>query len=211
LPTEGRRGRRSVGKRQAIGGWARDGTDNRPCRSLHCGHPARPSPVGEAPSRVGQRLSRSLFWLICKAVQVVRVCEISCLTLLACRSGHQVLDPVRGGHLDGEPRVEPGHGVAPRELPRDCHRFVVPKVPAVVLAGVVIIVAASTGSLRRFERTASALCIGSLIVIPLYVIVHPPAGEVARNVALRMYSASSIPFIARSGGRRPSTPCSPDS
>jgi len=57
----------------------------------------------------------------------------------------------------------------------------VPKVPAVVLSGVVIIVAASTGSLRRFERTALALCIGSLVVIPLYVMVHPPAGEVARG------------------------------
>ncbi|MGO9197194.1 MAG: NRAMP family divalent metal transporter [Acidimicrobiales bacterium] len=57
----------------------------------------------------------------------------------------------------------------------------VPKVPAVVLAGVVIIVAASTGSLRRFERTALGLCIGSLIVIPLYLMVHPPAGQVARD------------------------------
>lgn len=60
----------------------------------------------------------------------------------------------------------------------------VPKVPAVILASVVIIVTASTGSLRRFERTALALCIGSLVVIPLYVMVHPPAGEVARNLAL---------------------------
>jgi Mn2+/Fe2+ NRAMP family transporter len=60
----------------------------------------------------------------------------------------------------------------------------VPKIPAVVLAGVVIIVAASTGSLRRFERTALALCIGSLVVIPLYIIVHPPAGEVGRNFVL---------------------------
>jgi NRAMP (natural resistance-associated macrophage protein)-like metal ion transporter len=60
----------------------------------------------------------------------------------------------------------------------------VPKVPAVILAGVVIIVAASTGSLRRFERTALTLCIGSLVVIPLYVMVHPPAGEVVRNFAL---------------------------
>ncbi len=60
----------------------------------------------------------------------------------------------------------------------------VPKFPAVILAGVVIIVAASTGSLRRFERTALTLCIGSLVVIPLYVIVHPPAGEVARNFLL---------------------------
>jgi len=55
----------------------------------------------------------------------------------------------------------------------------VPKVPAVILAGLVIILAASTGSLRRFERTALALCIGSLIVIPLYLMVHPPAGQVA--------------------------------
>jgi len=60
----------------------------------------------------------------------------------------------------------------------------VPKVAAVVLAGVVIVVAASTGSLRRFERTALALCIGSLMVIPLYVMVHPPAGQVARDFAL---------------------------
>ena len=60
----------------------------------------------------------------------------------------------------------------------------VPKVPAVILASVVIIAAASTGSLRAFERTALALCIGSLIVIPLYVIVHPSAGEVARNFAI---------------------------
>jgi len=60
----------------------------------------------------------------------------------------------------------------------------VPKVPAVILAGVVIVVAASTGSLRRFERTAIALCIGSLLVIPLYVIVHPPSGEVARNFVI---------------------------
>jgi NRAMP (natural resistance-associated macrophage protein)-like metal ion transporter len=60
----------------------------------------------------------------------------------------------------------------------------VPKSAAVVLAAVVIIVAASTGSLRRFERTAMALCIGSLLVIPLYVLVHPPAGEVARNFAV---------------------------
>jgi Mn2+/Fe2+ NRAMP family transporter len=57
----------------------------------------------------------------------------------------------------------------------------VPKFPAVVLAGVVIVGAASTGSLRRFERTAIALCIGSLVVIPLYVMVHPAAGTMARD------------------------------
>lgn len=58
------------------------------------------------------------------------------------------------------------------------------KVPAVVLAGVIIIAAASTGSLRRFERTALALCFGSLLVIPLYVLVHPPAAQVASGFFL---------------------------
>jgi Mn2+/Fe2+ NRAMP family transporter len=57
-----------------------------------------------------------------------------------------------------------------------------PKFPAVVLAGVVIIGAASTGSLRRFERTAIALCAASLVVIPLYVLAHPPAAQMAHDV-----------------------------
>ncbi len=60
----------------------------------------------------------------------------------------------------------------------------VPKVPAVILAGAFIIAAASTGSFRRFERTAMTLCIGSLVVVPLYVIVHPPAGQMVHNFAL---------------------------
>ncbi len=53
----------------------------------------------------------------------------------------------------------------------------VPKVVAVILAGLVIVLAASTGSLRRFERMAMIFCVGSLLLIPLYVIAHPPAGQ----------------------------------
>src|SRR5215468_9700813 len=49
----------------------------------------------------------------------------------------------------------------------------VPKIVAVILASVVIVVAASTGSLRRFERMAMALCAGSLLLVPLYVLAHP--------------------------------------
>jgi NRAMP (natural resistance-associated macrophage protein)-like metal ion transporter len=55
----------------------------------------------------------------------------------------------------------------------------VPKVLAVILAGLVIVVAASTGSFRRFERMAVALCAGSLLLVPLYVLAHPPAGQMA--------------------------------
>ncbi len=57
----------------------------------------------------------------------------------------------------------------------------VPKIAAVVLASLVIVVAASTGSLRRFERMAMALCVGSLLLIPLFVLAHPPAGQLARG------------------------------
>jgi Mn2+/Fe2+ NRAMP family transporter len=54
-----------------------------------------------------------------------------------------------------------------------------PKVPSVVLAGVVIVAAASTGSFRRFERICLVLVAGSLILIPIYVMVHPPSGQMA--------------------------------
>jgi NRAMP (natural resistance-associated macrophage protein)-like metal ion transporter len=56
-----------------------------------------------------------------------------------------------------------------------------PKIVAVVLAGFVIVAAASTGSFRRFERVAVAFCAGSLLLIPLYLLAHPPAGQMARG------------------------------
>lgn len=42
-----------------------------------------------------------------------------------------------------------------------------PKVPAVILAGGVIVAAAFTGSFRRFERIAMIFCVGSLLLIPI--------------------------------------------
>jgi Mn2+/Fe2+ NRAMP family transporter len=55
----------------------------------------------------------------------------------------------------------------------------VPRIVAVILAGLVIIAAASTGSFRRFERVAMFFCAGSLLLIPVYVLAHPPAAQVA--------------------------------
>jgi Mn2+/Fe2+ NRAMP family transporter len=60
----------------------------------------------------------------------------------------------------------------------------VPKIVAVLIASLVIVVAASTGSLRRFERMAMALCAGSLLLVPLYVLAHPPAGQMATGFVL---------------------------
>src|SRR6201996_2842902 len=59
----------------------------------------------------------------------------------------------------------------------------VPKLVAVLLAAGVILAAAFTGSFRRFERIAVALCAGSLLLIPLFLVSHPSGAAMARGFA----------------------------
>jgi NRAMP (natural resistance-associated macrophage protein)-like metal ion transporter len=54
----------------------------------------------------------------------------------------------------------------------------------VIAAAVVIMVAASTGNFRRFERFALLLCFGSLLLVPIYLLAHPPLGQVARDLVV---------------------------
>jgi NRAMP (natural resistance-associated macrophage protein)-like metal ion transporter len=56
-----------------------------------------------------------------------------------------------------------------------------PKIPSVILAVCLVVGAASTGSFRRFERICLFLVAGSLVLIPIYVIVHPPLGSIAKD------------------------------
>ncbi|MFF3365263.1 Nramp family divalent metal transporter [Streptomyces misionensis] len=56
-----------------------------------------------------------------------------------------------------------------------------PKAAAVVLAAVIIIASAFTGSFRRFERVAMTLCAASLLLVPIYFIVHPHASQMAAD------------------------------
>jgi Mn2+/Fe2+ NRAMP family transporter len=56
-----------------------------------------------------------------------------------------------------------------------------PKLIAVVLAACVIMAAAFTGSFRRFERIAVTFCAGSLLLIPLFLVVHPSGAQMARG------------------------------
>jgi NRAMP (natural resistance-associated macrophage protein)-like metal ion transporter len=63
-----------------------------------------------------------------------------------------------------------------------------PKVAAVGLAAAVIIGAACTGSFRRFERIAVGLCGGSLLLIPIYFLSHPAAGQMIHG-----YTYPAIP------------------
>ncbi|HET9654006.1 MAG TPA: NRAMP family divalent metal transporter [Kineosporiaceae bacterium] len=57
-----------------------------------------------------------------------------------------------------------------------------PKVPGVVIATVVVIAAASTGSFQRFERVCLFLVAGSLVLVPIMFLVHPPFGQVAHDL-----------------------------
>jgi Mn2+/Fe2+ NRAMP family transporter len=59
-----------------------------------------------------------------------------------------------------------------------------PKLPSVIAAGAVIVAAASTGSFRRFERVVITLCAGSLLLIPVALLLHPTAGQMAGGFLL---------------------------
>ena len=70
----------------------------------------------------------------------------------------------------------------------------VPKYLAVALAALVIMAAASTGSFRRFERIAVTFCVGSLLLIPLYFLLHPSAGQMAHG-----FTTPSLPAYGSNG------------
>ncbi|GAC1339685.1 MAG: divalent metal cation transporter [Acetobacteraceae bacterium] len=59
-----------------------------------------------------------------------------------------------------------------------------PKLWGVLLAAGVTMLAASTGDFRRFERFSLALCLGSLLLVPIVFMVHPPVGEIARDLLI---------------------------
>jgi len=56
-----------------------------------------------------------------------------------------------------------------------------PKIPGVIAAVVLVIASVSTGSFRRFERVSLVLVAGSFTLIPIFLAVHPPASQLARD------------------------------
>jgi len=56
-----------------------------------------------------------------------------------------------------------------------------PKLWGVIAAAAVTMLAATTGDFRRFERFALMLCLGSLLLVPVVLMAHPPVGEIARD------------------------------
>ena len=56
-----------------------------------------------------------------------------------------------------------------------------PTIPGVIVAALFVILAASTGSFRKFERVCLILVVGSLTVIPIVLMTHPRLGQVAHD------------------------------
>jgi NRAMP (natural resistance-associated macrophage protein)-like metal ion transporter len=51
----------------------------------------------------------------------------------------------------------------------------------VSIAAAVIMGAASTGNFRRFERFSLILVFASLLLVPVFIIIHPPVGQMAQD------------------------------
>lgn len=66
-----------------------------------------------------------------------------------------------------------------------------PKVASVILAAAIIIASAFTGSFRRFERVAITLCAGSLLLVPVYFLVHPKSSQMGHDFVVPVIPGGS--------------------
>jgi Mn2+/Fe2+ NRAMP family transporter len=64
------------------------------------------------------------------------------------------------------------------------HYLGLPRELGVIASAAIIIAAAGTGDFRRFERFSLLLVFGSLLLIPVFIWVHPPIGEIAHGLAV---------------------------
>jgi len=60
----------------------------------------------------------------------------------------------------------------------------VPRVWGIAAAAGIVISAASTGSFRRFERFSLALCFFSLLLVPIFVMAHPPLAVIGHDLVV---------------------------
>jgi Mn2+/Fe2+ NRAMP family transporter len=61
------------------------------------------------------------------------------------------------------------------------------KATGVIVSAALIVIAVSTGNFRRFERFAMVLVFASLLLVPLYIMVHPPLAQVARDLVVPQF------------------------
>jgi NRAMP (natural resistance-associated macrophage protein)-like metal ion transporter len=65
----------------------------------------------------------------------------------------------------------------------------------VTIAAALTIAAASTGNFRRFERFALSLCFGSLLLVPIFLMAHPPIGPMTRDLLVPGLPAGKLSDI----------------
>ena len=71
--------------------------------------------------------------------------------------------------------------------------FGLPKIAGVAVAAVLVMAGAATGNFRRFERFALVLCFGSLLLIPVLLMVHAPIGQATHDFFIpRMPKGSDL-------------------
>ena len=66
------------------------------------------------------------------------------------------------------------------------------KATGVIVSAALIMIAVSTGNFRRFERFAMLLVFASLLLIPIYFMVHPPLMQVARDLVVPQIPAGKL-------------------
>jgi Mn2+/Fe2+ NRAMP family transporter len=67
-----------------------------------------------------------------------------------------------------------------------------PKEIGVIVAAAIIMFSVSTGDFRRFERFAVFLVAGSLLLVPVIIMVHPPIGQIARDFFIPKMPEGSV-------------------
>jgi len=60
----------------------------------------------------------------------------------------------------------------------------IPQIPGIIVSAGAVIAAVSTGSFRRFERLSLILVVGSFLLIPIFLMVHPPLGQIGHNFVI---------------------------
>ena len=59
-----------------------------------------------------------------------------------------------------------------------------PRAWGILVAAGIVVASASTGDFRRFERFSLALCFVSLLLVPVFVMAHPPLGTVGYDLVV---------------------------
>lgn len=143
-------------------------------------------------TQAGQTYGTTLLWTMILLIPVLYVCQEMVARLGAVTGvGHARLIFERFGRFWGAFSVIDLFALNALTIVTEfigvslaMEYFGLSKPLGVLVAAGLTIAAVSTGSFRRFERFAVLLCLGSLVIVPIFVVAHPPLGEMARNLVV---------------------------